>query len=333
MVGILNTTGLAVVLACTGLCASGVRADSRVLITSVESAEVVLDDESRATIDEAWATAAATIEEWRVVGTGISTSILRRDGGCGELDEHCLGRAAARRGTDRILLTSIHRTSDADDQVELRVRLFDRYTGAVRGTFQTMLELDDLDSSRELESLAAELMPLIGGLPVEGAAVIRAVEGAEVHVDGTFVGTVPASGELVLSPIPVGRRSLRVVRPSGSTWEAPVLIRPRASVAVTVDREGGALSFESGPTPRRANAVPVATPATPRWVLDAPGIVLAVDPSRMPTGGEITRVPLRIPLIEEHLMRGEIRSAPDARVGFMPFVSSSGARFTAKLHF
>lgn len=327
-------TRMALVAGMSALGLGSARADSRVLITSVESAEVALDEDSRMTIDTAWAEAAAAIEEWRVVGTGVSTSLLRRDGGCGELDERCLERAAERRGTDRILLTSIHRTVEAEDQVELRIRLFDRYTGTVRGTYQTTLELDDLDSSRELASLAAELMPLIGGLPAEGAAVVRAAAGSTVFIDGVLAGTVPASGELAITPIPVGRRELRVVRPSRTVWEAPVVIRPRESITVSADVGSAATAVDANaPRYDYETAFPDPGEAWPTWVLTAPGIVISRRAAVVTEGDEVSRVRFRIPMIEDHVRRGEIRTTVDARVGFVPRVSSRGARFTAKLRF
>lgn len=327
-----NATKLAIAL---GLLCAGTetaRADSRVLIARIDAIGLELDDESRATLEEGFATAASAVDAWRVVDTGVAASLLRRDGGCGILDDACLERAAERRSVDRILLIDVQPDAAVEEQVLVTVELFDRYTRTVRARLYATLEADDLESSSEVADLAEKIVPVLAEVPEEGAAVVRAVAGAEVFLDGVSVGTVPASGELVLTPLPVGRRELRVVRPSRTVWEAPVIVRSCESVAVTVDAGASVASFDSAPVPEHG-APAAALEPPPAWVLTVPGVILPGRAPRVLDTQPLGRAHFHIPALEEHVERGEFRSADGARVGFLPNVSSRGARVTAKLHF
>ena len=97
----------------------------------------------------------------------------------------------------------------------------------------------------------------------------------------------------------------------------------------------GSSALESiGESTRRVSHPDGMIDPPPEWVLTIPGDpppIDVTDPFRVGEG--LPRVRFTIPILEEHVQRGEIRTTTNARVGFLPNVSSSGARVTAKLRF
>lgn len=359
-----SATSLAIIGAFVCLTGGDASADSRVQVVEVElAADVVVDPTCRERIDETLRAAAELEPRWRVVPSTLGRDRLRAESGCDVVDDACLERVAERRSVDRLVVPTLRRIvptpegdststattdgvaagaastadeADDDDAVyELSLALFDAYTRRTREVWSGRIEADDVDSHRALGRLANKLVSLLGRMPEEGTTVVRAVAGAEVFLDERSMGIVPASGELVVPGLRIGRRELRVVRPSRSVWEAPIIVRPRESISVTVDSGAALASFESGaPTVEHRGATLARTLELPEeWDL---------VPSLEPTGTtevleepDVSAAPgaFHLPVLEEHLVRGEFRTTTHARVGFLPNVSSSGARVTAKLRF
>lgn len=312
----------------TWLCATAaVRADSRLLVLSTVGPTPV------PLLDASILESARADSRFHVFDRPVRVDTARRDARCATLDDACLLQIAIRRGVDRILY-GVRATSPSDpERTELTLRVFDRFTGRTRESLVGTIETEALDDERDLADLTAKLVPFVLRVPEEGTAVVRADAGAIVELDGRAMGTVPPNGELELTPLRVGRRVLRVERPNRPAWEAPIVIRARDTIRVTVGTGSTVLGVD-GPSPARPRATDGSIEPPPEWILTIPG-----DPPP-PESADIftfdlglSRIRFSIPVIEEHVQRGEIRTTTNARVGFLPNVSSSGARVTAKLHF
>ncbi len=352
-------TRLAIAGALLGLGGAEASADSRVQVVALETlGGLALPAEVSAQIDATLRTAAELEPTWRVIASTLTHERIRTEGACVAIDDACLERVAERRSVDRLIVPRLTHapaldtdasasgeaqsatplpteTATSEDHLELSLSLYDAYTRRTREVWSGRIEADEIDSNRTVERLARKLMSLLGRLPEEGTSVIRAVAGSEVFLDGRPMGVVPASGELAMAGVRIGRRALRVVRPSGTVWEAPIIVRSREAISVTVDSGAALASFESGAPTMEHGGATLARPLEPppEWVLAA-----ASDPVQE---SEVVSEPLvaaapgafHLPVLEEHLVRGEFRTTTHARVGFLPNVSSSGARVTAKLRF
>lgn len=319
-----STTFLA--LATWMAAANMAHAESRLMVLSSTGGP------ERPSIDAAVIATARSDIRFHLVDRPLRVDAARRESRCPVLDDACLRRIANRRDADRILYGSFGPSPTDTDETLFTLRLFDRYTGETRETLVGRIETDHLDDDEEVGKLLAKLVPLVLRLPEEGGALVRVYPGAVVELDGRAMGTVPDSGELELRPLRVGRRVLRVERANLPAWEAPIVIRARDSVRVTVGTGGAPL--EASLSNRRA-ALPEGTiEPPPEWILAIPGDPPPSESTDVFTFGiGLSRVRFSIPVIEEHVQRGEIRTTTNARVGFLPHVSSSGARVTAKLRF
>lgn len=289
----------------------------------------------------------------RVVGGLERPSAIRREFHCASLDAACLERVAVRRGVDRVLLgtvsapTATRASSEADAAdalLTVRIDIFDVFRVAMHEDISGTIDASHLDSDSRVQGLAAKLSSLIARLPEEGSATIRAIAGSSVYLDDRSMGTVAANGELVLRPLRVGRRELRVVRPNHSIWEAPIVVRSREAIFVTVDAGGSVASFDDAAARAQAGAIGTsvrlrsggAIEPPPDYILEIPGVTSSVPEVEdvIQEGEVLARVRFHIPMIDEHIgASGEIRTSTHARIGFLPNVSSSGARVTAKLRF
>jgi len=327
LIRFLPTTAFAIVawLAAT----ASARAESRLLVLSAVGVPTSGD---AAELDASILTSARSDVRFRVFDRVVRRDSAQRDARCTSFDDSCLLRIATRRDADRILYGAVTPSTDDPERSDITLHVFDRYTGRTRESLVGSIETDALDSQRELRHLAEKLVPFVLRVPEEGSAIVRADVGASVEIDGRAMGTVPASGELELRPLAVGRRVLRIERPNHPAWEAPIVIRARDTIRITVGT--GSAALEASATSRHAAPSDGTIEPPPEWVLAIPGDEPTIESAGVFTVGiGLSRVRFTIPVLEEHVARGEIRTEINARVGFLPRVSGSGARFTAKLHF
>lgn len=300
-------------------------ADSRLLVLSTHAPEV----------DATILGAARTDSRFHVMDRAIRVETAQRDARCSGLDDGCLARIAARRGVDRILYATLAPATEDPEQMHVTLRVFDRYTGRTRETTVGTIEADSVDDASELEPVMSVLVASVLAVPEEGAARIRALAGSRIELDGQPLGVVPENGEIELQPLRVGRRLLRVASPSGAVWESPIVVRARETIRVTVGAGNSVLdSIGESHARRDAGRADGMIDPPPEWVLTIPGDpppLDVTDPFRVGEG--LRRVRLTIPILEDHVHRGEIRTTTNARVGFLPNVSSTGVRMTTKLRF
>lgn len=309
-----------------GCAASEAAADSRVFVVNLEANAPGIRG---AALDRSLRQALASVPGQRVVGPQMTAAALVRANGCARLDDVCLARAAERQRADRVVYGRVEVAEDG--RVAVRLALFDLYSGETKQTLEGRVDADDVDDPEEVGELFAKLTPLVVRWPEEGAALVRAMPGSRVQLDGRDAGEVPASGELVLRPVRIGRRVLRVVRPSQVEWVAPVVVQSRREITVTVDA-GAALGGLADAEPAAPRPEGTIEPP-PAWVLAIPGVAEATDDGVFSVGEGTQRVHFHIPIIREHVRRGEIRTTTQSRLGWLPRVSPSGARVTARVHF
>jgi hypothetical protein len=303
--------------------------------TAGESSHIDLGE-----LDQAFLEHARLTEHLQVHGETERASALRAEFRCASLDDACLERIAERRQVDRIIHGSVaYVTTDDSERLDVSIAVFDLYTRATRETIVGSIESRRADSTRHVAGLVEKLVSLVVRVPEEGTATIRAIAGSSVFLDERAMGTVPASGELVLRPLRVGRRALRVVRPNHSIWEAPIVVRTRESIQVTVDTGASVASFDEARATETSGASHGATGRDgaihppPDYILAVPGSTTVAEGDVFHAGPGVADLSFHIPLLDEHMVGGELRTTTHARLGWLPRVSSSGARVTAKLRF
>lgn len=331
--------GVIAALACLGF-APTAAADSRVVFVGLDGPTGLVD---LTTLDAALLEQGRLEEHMHVAGGTEQAARLRGEFHCASFDESCLERVAEGRHVDRVIYGDVTTIEGDDDHYQVTLHVYDLYTRTTRDHLSGTIDIDRVAAEHATNGLAEKLVDLVVRIPEEGTATVRALPGSTVLLDDRTIDTVPASGQLVLRPIRVGRRELRVIRPNHSTWEAPIVVRARESIQVTVDAGASVASFDEAAA--RAHESSQARPTgrasaihpPPDYILTIPGVTATADASAdlMHEGDGLAHVGgFHIPIIEEHVAGGgEIRTTTHARVGFLPNVSSSGARVTAKLHF
>ncbi len=220
-----------------------------VIVLGIRSVEG--DDEFTRNLTGALRHAAAQVPGWTVSDREVTLAQMALAYGCDEPDPMCMSQIADSLQVGRVIYGDVRRTSAGDSyDWSINLHVFNAETDQIEHSVADTIPgvRRDIDDLREP---ARRYMAELGGAPRVGAVHVSVnVPGAEVFIDGQSVGTADDQGQLAVSDVAVGTRSVRVVAAGHQSFSSTIAVEPYGDASFEAELEatgggtGGGVSIE-----------------------------------------------------------------------------------------
>lgn len=217
---------------------AGAQAQSTVVVLGIRSLEG--DDDFTRNLTGALRHAASQIDGWTVSDREVTLAQMALAHGCADPDAACMGNIAGALEADLVIYGDVRRSSNETDfDFSLNLHLYNQGSREIAHSVAETIPgvRRDID---DLRDPARRYVAALSGAPRTGTlSVSTNVPGAEVFIDDESAGTTDGEGHLIVTDIPSGSRSIRVVAEGHQSFTSTATIEAYGEANFEAELQAG----------------------------------------------------------------------------------------------